>query len=1170
MASDAFDISIPYDADALRYDLQYRSALGAGAVVSVTETRRGANQRWSVWTDATGGTFTLMAVSATTAPIAYNASASDIESALEATANISDVSVSGAGSEADPWIIDYLNPGSANVGLLVANTASLTGGTLTVTNLGAGLAPIQTIWTNARSGTFTLTYRTETSDPIAWNATAAQLDAILDKMTSFGLTNVTGSGTQADPWRVEIVTLGHASIPLFIADASNLGNPISTTPGPWIETALIDNVHTIAGLSPATRYEWQWRPVTISGAGVWSNIQSVTTDAADPDSLALPTIPNLKSQTATPRAFRLTGDPVLNARSYLIRYKRATDDEYIELPSGTPEFNLFSFDDPNLDADIAILPGEVWEGEAQAVGNGLTNTNGGFAKFQVTIPQLGGALTTMADARTVEVIKQNAPTAFIARQSSKFPDMVTMQWTPVPTGGGYELSWQREGFPQLEIDRVTLGADATEYEITGLVRRGRYIVRIKALANANYLESEEAVEYFYLNRARVTAPRDFKTRAVGQTSATLEWDANPNADSFSLRSREAGGEWSSPVTTTNTSRRFTGLTRDTDYEFECTAIGSEPWSDSFPAVIPVRTNPATVAIARPTMSTTISPDGESVNLTITAVPGRTDLIYFLRRTGDGGDDVLLQQFTASGTYTDDARVRGETYLYTLTAQLANDIYSLSAPYAVSTSVPIAVSITIDPIQLAPAVDFRYTRFTLTRGRAANATLTIGRSDNNHFGWQGSGISEHSPSNPFGSISPAPANSSLNHIYVTRWTGGNFRIYIANVSHKTVSSVTIGANTYTSSSAGVVSWTIDTLLGEQELRITVNSNPFPGPLTPLNDSNPLIGQTISVNIRYSDGTYEWPSGDTLAMTLDWDPVPNATHYRISYQPVQGQIAARRITVSDPRRQGGPYELDSSVLAGLTIGTEYYIAIQAVTASSFYVNSALVRLQVVFAADTAIPADRVDAPSLRAHRVAHDRTLLSIVMPSGEAGTLTLGRTPVSGFTTQTFTAGAIFEDDSVEASSPYTYFAFLTSTDPDVTSATLLTSWTTAADPGRVALPAPEIREVDQDSNAFAVWDPRMATSRYEVRRRLPFQLPWLSGFVSANSNLETVGAGFNYATLWDGLTDNERQTFFNDIPPAQLNLQVQVREKASAGSAVDADSLWANIVLTLQRPGQRF
>jgi hypothetical protein len=82
-----------------------------------------------------GGTFTLTYDGQTTGNIAFDAMAmslatpdgTSIEEKLEALSNITSVSVTGTGIESDPWLIEFVNPGSANLNLMTADSTLLNG-----------------------------------------------------------------------------------------------------------------------------------------------------------------------------------------------------------------------------------------------------------------------------------------------------------------------------------------------------------------------------------------------------------------------------------------------------------------------------------------------------------------------------------------------------------------------------------------------------------------------------------------------------------------------------------------------------------------------------------------------------------------------------------------------------------------------------------------------------------------------------------------------------------------------------------------------------------------------------------------------------------------------------------------------------------------------------------
>ncbi len=117
----------------------------------------GRNEVQSVAVNATGGTFTLAVATTgcedgaepqTTAPIPYDASAAEVQEALEAEAVSCDVgagnvSVTGGPGGSAPYLVAFLNArGDQPVALMTVDSSSLTGGGATVSEATRGaLAP---------------------------------------------------------------------------------------------------------------------------------------------------------------------------------------------------------------------------------------------------------------------------------------------------------------------------------------------------------------------------------------------------------------------------------------------------------------------------------------------------------------------------------------------------------------------------------------------------------------------------------------------------------------------------------------------------------------------------------------------------------------------------------------------------------------------------------------------------------------------------------------------------------------------------------------------------------------------------------------------------------------------------------------------------------------------
>lgn len=184
-----------------------------------------------VYHNGTGGTLTLTFSGQTTAPIPFNASASQVRDALEALSNItaSDLTVTGAGTSADPWYVTFGGSLSeTNVAQLTGSGANLTGGiTATISTTTAGSGPtdeVQTITiSGASSGTFTLSFGGQTTDDIAYDAAASVVEDKLEALSTIGTGNVTVTGDAGGPYTVTFTSaLGDQAVALLTGDNDDL------------------------------------------------------------------------------------------------------------------------------------------------------------------------------------------------------------------------------------------------------------------------------------------------------------------------------------------------------------------------------------------------------------------------------------------------------------------------------------------------------------------------------------------------------------------------------------------------------------------------------------------------------------------------------------------------------------------------------------------------------------------------------------------------------------------------------------------------------------------------------------------------------------------------------------------------------------------------------------
>lgn len=188
-------------------------------------------QRITIAGTPTQGTFTLTYSGQTTANIAYNATAANVVTALEALSNIGAGNVTGANGPLPGTAVNITFTGTlaaTNVAAMTANAAGLLTSFSTTTPGSAGVNEVQQLSTSPSptSGTFTLTYGANTTTAIAFNATAATIDTALEALASIGAGNVdcTGGPISTTPVLVTFTgTLAATNASLISSVSSLLG-----------------------------------------------------------------------------------------------------------------------------------------------------------------------------------------------------------------------------------------------------------------------------------------------------------------------------------------------------------------------------------------------------------------------------------------------------------------------------------------------------------------------------------------------------------------------------------------------------------------------------------------------------------------------------------------------------------------------------------------------------------------------------------------------------------------------------------------------------------------------------------------------------------------------------------------------------------------------------------
>lgn len=184
-------------------------------------------------TGASYGTFTLSFDGQTTGTITYNASADTVRTALENLSNIDsgDITVTKTqnGPSTHEWQIVFRgSKAGTNVAQITINIAGLmpspTAIQSTDTQGSASNSEVQTITiSGATGGTFRLTFGTEQTSGLAYNASAGTVESALEALS--GIDNVTVTGSAGGPYTITFGgTQSNTNVVQISADVTNLTN----------------------------------------------------------------------------------------------------------------------------------------------------------------------------------------------------------------------------------------------------------------------------------------------------------------------------------------------------------------------------------------------------------------------------------------------------------------------------------------------------------------------------------------------------------------------------------------------------------------------------------------------------------------------------------------------------------------------------------------------------------------------------------------------------------------------------------------------------------------------------------------------------------------------------------------------------------------------------------
>ncbi len=201
---------------------------------------------------ATGGTYTLTVDGETTGGLTFDAPIATVKAALEALPTVSAATVINGTSPGVDYVVTIDPAGAAHSQLSIDGSLLTAPASASVTNSwgaahGGQLLYQEVDLTDAAGGTFTLSLDRDTTANIAWNATAAAVEAAVETLDGVTDATVTLGATAAPEY---VITINEFVTPLAAGDSGLTADPAELTPP--VPSATVSATWSGAGEPTAT------------------------------------------------------------------------------------------------------------------------------------------------------------------------------------------------------------------------------------------------------------------------------------------------------------------------------------------------------------------------------------------------------------------------------------------------------------------------------------------------------------------------------------------------------------------------------------------------------------------------------------------------------------------------------------------------------------------------------------------------------------------------------------------------------------------------------------------------------------------------------------------------------------------------------------------------------
>lgn len=400
-------------------------------------------------------------------------------------------------------------------------------------------------WINIASGT------TSTSWGLAGMSPSTSYDWRVRANCSSGASNYAQTQFSTQALTSCNVPSGVSTINISTSSATATWNSVSgatsynvdykaSSSGSWINIAfgITSTSWGLAGMSPATSYDWRVRANCASGSSSYAQTQFSTQSLT---SCNVPSGANTINITAT--SATATWNPVSGANSYDVEYKASSSGSWITIAYGTTSTTW---------GLAAMSPSTTYDWRVRA------NCSSGVSNY------------TQSQFTTQGLSSCNAPTGVSTLNITTSSAIAT--WNAVSGANSYNVDYKASSSGQWI--NIASGITSTSWNLYGMSSSTTYDWRVRAncsSGNSNYTETQFST--LSLSETTCNAPGELFTSNITASTATVNWSAVNGAFSYTVEYKPAfTGSWITAASATySTSVNLYSLSGTTTYDWRVKA-----------------------------------------------------------------------------------------------------------------------------------------------------------------------------------------------------------------------------------------------------------------------------------------------------------------------------------------------------------------------------------------------------------------------------------------------------------------------------------------------------------------------------------------------------------------------------------------------------------------------